>query len=78
MNENLKDDNPEINLDGFAVTSQYYYFTFNDLYFLSRDNYDAEDFIIPTDFTTKTNSGDIEVKVQEKSNMDSSFQVVTF
>ena len=33
---------------------------------LSRDNNDAREFIIPTNFTPTTNSGDIEVEVQEK------------
>ena len=66
MNKNFNDDNPEINLGNFSVTSQDNYTTFDDLYFLSRDNDDTEEFIISTDFTQTTNSGDIAVKVQEK------------
>ena len=63
---NSNDEDPEINLNDFSVTSQDYYVTFDDLDFLSRDNYDTEEFIIPADFITTTNSGDIAVKVQEK------------
>ena len=42
LNDNFNDDNPEINLDYFAVTSQYHYVTFGDLELLSHDNDDAE------------------------------------
>ena len=66
MNENFNDDDTDINLDDFAVTSQDRYVTFDDLDLLSRDIDDTEEFIIPTNFITTTNSGDIAVKVQEK------------
>ena len=61
FNDNFNDDDPKINLDDFSVTSQYHYVTFNDLDFLSRDNNNTKEFIIPTDFIPTTNSGYIAV-----------------
>ena len=66
MNDNFNDDEPEININDFDVTSQYHYITFNDLCLLLHYNDDTEKFIIPTDFISITNSRDIAVKVQEK------------
>ena len=66
MNENFNDEDIKINLDDFAVTGQDHYLTFDDLYFLSRDNDDTQEFIISTDFIRTTNSEYISVKVQEK------------
>ena len=63
LNEKLNDDHPEINLDDFSITSQYNYVTFNALYFLSRDNDDTQEFVIPNDFTPTTNTGDIAVEL---------------
>ena len=53
--------NLKINFDDFAVTSQAHYVTVDDLDFLSRDNDDIEEFIIPTDFIPEKNSVDIAV-----------------
>ena len=66
MKYNFNDDNTNINLNDFSVTSQDNFVTFDDLYILSHDNDDIEEFTIPTDFTPTTNSGNIEVELQEK------------
>ena len=42
LNDNFNDENLEINLDGFSVTSQHHYVTFDYLNLLSRDNDDTE------------------------------------
>ena len=66
LNDNSNDDYPEINLGDFDVKIQYQYVTFDEIDFLSCDNDDAQDFIIPNDFIPTTNSGDIAVEAQEQ------------
>ena len=61
--DNFNDEDPEINLNGFSVTSQDHYVTFDDLYFLSRDDDDTGELIIPTYFIPTTKSEDIAVKL---------------
>ena len=66
LNEKFNDDNPEIKLNDFSVIIQYHYVNFDDLNLFSRDNYDTEEFIIPSDFIPTPNSGDVAVEVQDK------------
>ena len=66
LNDNFNDDDPEINIDDFSVTSQDHSINLSYLNFLPRDNDHTEYFIIPTYFIPTTNSGDIALKVQEK------------
>ena len=47
LNENFNDDDPEINLNDFSVTSQDRYVSFDHLDFLLRDNDDTEELITP-------------------------------
>ena len=66
MNDNFNYEDPEIDLGGFSVASQYHYVNFDYLDLLLHDNDDTEDFIVPTDFITTTKSRDIAGKVQER------------
>ena len=66
MNDNFNDDNTEINLDDFSITSQYHYDNFDHLYLLSSDNDYTEDFMIHTDLIPTADSIYISVEVQEK------------
>ena len=63
MNEKFNDDNPKINIIDVSFTNQEHYFNFNALDFLSRDNNDTEEFIIPDGFIPTKNSGDISFEV---------------
>ena len=56
FNENFNDDDPEININDFSVTSQNHYVILGYLYLLSLYNDDTEEFIIPTDFIPTTKS----------------------
>ena len=75
MNESFNDNYTKIKIDYFSVTSQYHCVTFDDLYLLSRDNYDVEEFMIPNDFIPTTHSGYISLEVQEGFKYGFNFSV---